>query len=89
MEIPGAIFPKKAGIDYLVLNKLIDCKTYPLDRNGELKRGVSNLCEYLNKMPCELFSTEQLEPLQTNKAYIEVDRAVSGASEPTRQNNWQ
>lgn len=71
-ETPGAIFAEKAGIPYGRLNDLIGCKISPLKSDGEYRSGVISLCEYLNKMPSELFSPEQLEPLETNRAEIEL-----------------
>ena len=71
-ESPGQIFAEKVGINYPLLNDLIGCKVSPIKNDGDYREGIFNLCEYLNKMPCELFSEEQLEPIETNRADIEL-----------------
>lgn len=85
-ETPGAIFAEKAGISYTTLNNLIGCKVSPIKDDGEYREGVMNLCEHLNKMPCELFSEKQLEPLEINTADVELTHkqcaALSKGGEP-------
>lgn len=71
-ELPGQKFAEKVGITYSVLNSLIRCKISPVNREGDYRSGVISLCEYLNKMPCELFSPEQLEPLERSIAEIDL-----------------
>lgn len=71
-ERPGGIFAKKASISYVFLSRLIACKESPLKKNGDYKDDVVKLCVFLNKMPCELFSYEQLEPLNASQADVEL-----------------
>ena len=71
-EMPGQTFADKAGISYHHLNGLISCKISPLKPDGSYREGVINLCEYLNKMPCDLFSQDQIEPLKTNSVDVEL-----------------
>lgn len=88
-EEPGQRFANKVGISYHYLNKLINMTVAPRYKDGEYKPGVMALCEYLNKMPMELFSDEQHEALDTNMAEFdasldEVQQIACGEVEPDR-----
>lgn len=60
-------------IGYASLNSLINLEVSPLKRNKiDLTITAYKLCELLNKSPNELWSDEQINPLQTNKISIEL-----------------
>lgn len=71
-EVPGNKFAEKIGVSYYALNGFINCKLSPLNNDGDYKHSILKLCEYLNKMPSELFSHEQIEPLANNRADVDV-----------------
>lgn len=71
-EEPGQAFAAKVGMSYHTLNALINMAISPLDKNGDYKPWVLTMCDLLNKMPCELFSEEQHEALETNKASFDA-----------------
>lgn len=84
-EEPGHILAKKIGASYHTLNKLVNMAISPVDKDGEYKPWVLRLCELLNKMPCEIFSEEQHEAFDTNKASFDaslddVKRIATNAS---------
>ena len=71
-EVPGGKLAEKIGIPYTTLNDLVSLKVSPLNAEGEIKPTVYKICEYFNKAPFELWSEEQLEPLENNNVEIEA-----------------
>jgi RNA polymerase sigma factor (sigma-70 family) len=73
--VSGAKFAEKVGITYQ--NQLIgylNLSVSPYDKKGNLRESAEKLCVFLNKGPDELWSEEQMTPLQKNRA----EREVSG-----------
>ena len=71
-EVPGGKLAEKIGIPYTTLNDLVSLKVSPLNAEGEIKPAAYKICEYFNKAPFELWSEEQLEPLENNNVEIEA-----------------
>ena len=70
----GQKFCEEIGIKYSRLLSLINLKSPAVDRHGDYWPDVLTLCEKLNKMPCDLFSDEQLySALDKNTSEIEMD----------------
>lgn len=61
------------GLRYTSVNDLINLKASPLAANKiDLSTTAYRLCEILNKSPNELWSDEQINPLQINNVAIEL-----------------
>ena len=73
-EVVGAIVAAKIGISYGKLLDLSNLKLSPIKKDGSLLPEVVKICDYLNKLPTDLFSPDQIFPLETNTA--EVDMTV-------------
>jgi RNA polymerase sigma factor (sigma-70 family) len=71
-DVVGAVAAKKIGISYFKLLALSNLKLSPLDEGGNLIPEVLRLCDYTNKLPLDLFSPDQVAPLETNTAEIEM-----------------
>lgn len=62
-EVPGEILARKIGISYGVLNQYISLKLSPIDNNDEYRESAYKICGFLNMSPNELWTDEQLTPL--------------------------
>lgn len=71
-EVVGQIAATKIGISYAKLLALSNIKLSPIDEEGNIIPEVLKLCDYLNKMPLDLFSVEQIVPLKTNTAELDM-----------------
>lgn len=74
-EAGGAVGSKwclKHGLYYVGVNNLINMTSSPIHKNGELTELASKLCEVLNKSPFDLWSEEQLVPLEKNTSEFEM-----------------
>ena len=71
-EVVGSKAALKIGISYAKLLALSNLKLAPIDNEGNIIPEVLKLCDFTNKMPFELFSVEQLVPLETNTAEIDM-----------------
>ena len=63
-ETVGPALANKIGIHYTTLCRYISLKTSPIDKDGEYKDAVYKICDYLNKFPSDLWTEEQLTPLE-------------------------
>ena len=70
---PGNKWCEENGMSYSVIYSLISMKSSPLMASGELRKDAVLLCEVLNCLPEDLWSNEQLYPLETNISEIEMD----------------
>jgi RNA polymerase sigma factor (sigma-70 family) len=79
IEEHGAVVGQKwcsdVGIAYTTLNSLINMTYSPLDCEGKLRPIATNLCEILGKLPEDLWSNEQLYPLEKNFSEMDMDYA--------------
>ena len=86
--VSGKIFCEKIGISYPTLFRYVNLITSPLYESGELKPCALKLCEYLNKLPEELWSLEQLTPIEKNNFEAEVSfsqmQQLTASSNPLR-----
>ena len=65
-DYPGQELAEKIGITYVMLNAYIALKLSPIHRNGNYRESVYKICEYLKKLPEELWTDEQLTPLENS-----------------------
>lgn len=70
---PGKKWCDANGICYPVVNNLINMTVGPLSASGSISSTALKLCEALNKLPEDLWSNEQLYPLEKNFSEIEMD----------------
>jgi len=70
---PGQVWCTENGLDYKMVNNLINMTISPLLKNGEMTDESLNLCIVVSKSPDELWSEEQLYPLETNCGEMEMD----------------
>lgn len=71
-EVVGAKVSAKIGIPYSKLLALSNLAISPIDKDGNIIPEVLKICDFTNKMPLELFSPDQIVPLETNTAEIEM-----------------
>jgi len=71
-ETVGQKLADKLGISYMSLLALSNLKASPIDKDGNIRPIVLKLCEFTNKTPLELFSVDQLIPLETNTAEVDM-----------------
>jgi RNA polymerase sigma factor (sigma-70 family) len=72
----GEIFAKKVGISNTTLCKYLNLTKSPLTKRGEINESALALCTFLGKTLFELWSAEQVIPLEKNKASVELDAAA-------------
>ena len=72
-ESVGGKLANKMGVSYHQLLDLSNLKMSPLDEEGKLLPIVEKLCDLTNKTLFELFTVDQIAPLETNKAEFEMD----------------
>lgn len=70
---PGQKWCDANGLVYTSVNSLINMTVGPLSASGSISTPAMNLCEVLNKLPEDLWSNEQLYPLEKNFSEIEMD----------------
>lgn len=70
---PGQKWCDEHGLSYIRVNKLINMTSSPLTALGELYPDAERLCEILGKIPSDLWSNEQLYPLERNFSEMEMD----------------
>jgi len=70
---PGGKWCADHGLGYDRVNGLINMTVSPIRSDGALTKTASRLCEVLGKLPDELWSAEQLYPLEKNFASMEMD----------------
>ena len=62
------------GLGYSSVNSLINMVVSPVTKMGELIPTAARLCEVLGKLPDELWSDEQIRPLEKNFTSLEMSR---------------
>ena len=88
-NVSGQIFCEKVGISYPALFKYVNLLISPVyDGSDKLKPAAIKLCKYLNKLPEELWSLEQLTPIEKNNFEAEVSHSqmqqLTTSSNPMR-----
>ena len=69
---PGGKWCEKNGLSYVSVNDLISMKASPIAASGNLSTTALKLCEVLGKLPEELWSNEQIYPLEKNFSDVEI-----------------
>jgi RNA polymerase sigma factor (sigma-70 family) len=85
---PGGKWCAANGLGYSRVNDLINMTSSPLTAEGELHQDAAKLCEVLGKLPEDLWSNEQLYPLEKNFSDIEMDHAQVVALLPQEQQSY-
>lgn len=77
---PGNHFAMAAGISYGGhLLPYLNLTRSPLNREGLLRECAWALCDFLGASPSDLWSDEQLQPLQKNHADVDLNFGQLGA----------
>lgn len=84
---PGQMWCKANGLRYSSINDLINLTESPMQTNGALTTQAEALCLAVMKIPEELWSEEQLTPLDRNTSEAEMSHeqvvAMLPKSEPS------
>jgi len=63
---------RNAGVCNATFGAIINLKKAPVTRKDDWHPIVLKVCEYLLVMPSDLFSHEQMQPLKTNKSFVDL-----------------
>lgn len=85
---PGQKWCEANGLDYARVNNLINMTRSPLTKDGDLFPDAAKLCEILGKLPEDLWSNEQLYPLERNFSEIEMTHEQVVALLPQEQQQY-
>lgn len=85
---PGGKWCAANGLGYSQVNNLVNMTSSPLAAGGELCRTAARLCEVLGMLPEDLWSNEQLYPLEKNFSEMEMDYAQVIALLPQEQQSY-
>lgn len=85
---PGNKWCKANGLRYYMVNDLINMTISPINQNGELLQDAERLCDVLGKLPDELWSNEQLYPLEKNFSEFGMDYAQVVSMLPSDQQSY-
>lgn len=85
---PGQKWCEANGLAYSSVNGLVNMTASPLLRSGGLTSTADRLCDVLGKLPDELWSNEQLYPLERNFSEMEMDYAQVVALLPRDQQSY-
>lgn len=86
--IPGGKWCAENGLSYSLVNDLINMTKSPLTAGGDLCPVAVRLCGVLGKLPEDLWSSEQLYPLERNFSEMEMDLAQVVALLPSEQQSY-
>ena len=86
--MPGAKWCHENGLGYARVNNLINMTTSPISPEGTLYPDAAKLCEVLNKLPEDLWSNEQLYPLEKNFSEMEMSHEQVVALLPSDQQSY-
>jgi transcriptional regulator with XRE-family HTH domain len=64
---------RNTGVSQTTFGQIVNLKLAPINKKGEWHSSILKICEYLFVMPADLFSEEQMTPLQKNKSTIDVN----------------
>ena len=86
---PGNKWCEDNGLIYPTINSFIAMKYSPLKKNGELRDQAMRLCIAVKQSPNDLWSEDQIYPLEKNFGEIEAGREemalILGAPEHSNQ----
>lgn len=69
---PGAKWCRSVGLCYAAINDLINMTLSPIADDGSLRKQAAALCEVTGFLPDELWSAEQVRPLERNFSELEM-----------------
>lgn len=70
----GGKWCKANGLCYNTINHLINMTVSPITAHGDLSTQASRLCEVLGKLPEDLWTNEQIRPLERNFSELNLSR---------------
>ena len=73
------------GLQYSTVNDLINLRVSPRAADGSLSATAEKLCDILGKLPEELWSNDQLYPLEKNFSELEMSHEQVVAMLPNEQ----
>lgn len=85
---PGQKWCDANGLGYTRVNSLINMTSSPLTAEGTLFPDAARLCDVLGKLPEDLWSNEQLYPLERNFSEIEMSHEQVVALLPQEQQQY-
>lgn len=71
---PGQIWCEANGVSYTGVNNLINMTSSPATTTGALTPTARKLCDVLDKLPEDLWSDDQIRPLERNFTSLEMSR---------------
>lgn len=71
---PGQTWCEANGLSYTGVNNLINMTSSPATARGDLTPTAIKLCEVLDKLPEDLWSDDQIRPLEKNFTSLEMSR---------------
>lgn len=80
---PGQKWCDANGLGYTRVNDFINMTSGPFSASGDLYPDALRLCEVLNKIPQDLWSNEQLYPLEKNFSELNMDYSQVVSMLPT------
>lgn len=86
--IPGAKWCDENGLPYHKVRHFINMTESPLTPEGEMHHAATKLCDVLNKIPEDLWSNEQLYPLEKNFSELEMTHEQVVGLLPTEQQSY-
>lgn len=82
----GPKWCERVGLTYPAVNSLVNMTEGPLLKDGDMRPLAIRLCEELKAVPTDLWSPDQLYPLDRNTAEVTMDaaevQALLESSEP-------
>lgn len=63
---------KRMGVGYPSLNDYLNLALSPFNSKGVLRVNAEKICEYFFVVPEDVWSPEQLTPLETNRREVEI-----------------
>lgn len=85
---PGPKWCEKNGLPYVGVNDLINMTTSPLKASGELSKTAAELCDVLCCAPDDLWSNEQIRPLEKNFSELEMSHSQVVAMLPLGEQSY-
>ncbi|MBK8467638.1 MAG: RNA polymerase subunit sigma-70 [Chloracidobacterium sp.] len=86
---PGQKWCDANYLSYTKVNELINMTRSPITSYGALSPIATQLCDLLNKVPEDLWSAEQLHPLEKNFAEMEMSHEQLAALLPSEQQSYE
>jgi len=71
---PGQIWCEANGLSYTGVNNLINMTSSPATTTGALTPTARKVCDVLDKLPEDLWSDDQIRPLEKNFTSVEMSR---------------